>query len=62
MSAAIAGNPAKPSAAALPEAPVYAAEELEETATLFLPRRQAPHRRVDAAQLEEPKSTFGLDI
>ncbi|MES2759318.1 MAG: 3-oxo-tetronate 4-phosphate decarboxylase [Pseudomonadota bacterium] len=44
------------------EAAVYATEELEETAKLFLLLRQAPHRPLDAAQVEELKSTFGLDI
>lgn len=44
------------------EAAVYAAEELEETAKLFLLLRETPVRPLDAAQIEELKSTFGLDI
>jgi ribulose-5-phosphate 4-epimerase/fuculose-1-phosphate aldolase len=44
------------------EAAVYAAEELEETAKLFLLLRDEPVRALDAAQIDELKSTFGLDI
>ncbi|WP_020656535.1 3-oxo-tetronate 4-phosphate decarboxylase [Massilia niastensis] len=44
------------------EAAVYAAEELEETAKLFLLLRDVPTRALDAAQIDELKSTFGLDI
>jgi ribulose-5-phosphate 4-epimerase/fuculose-1-phosphate aldolase len=44
------------------EAAVYAAEELEETAKLFLLLREVPHRQLDAAQIEELKSTFKLDL
>jgi ribulose-5-phosphate 4-epimerase/fuculose-1-phosphate aldolase len=44
------------------EAAVYAAEELEETAKLFLLLRQVPNRPLDAAQIDELKSTFGLDL
>jgi ribulose-5-phosphate 4-epimerase/fuculose-1-phosphate aldolase len=44
------------------EAAVYAAEELEETAKLFLLLREVPHRPLDAAQVEELKSTFKLDL
>jgi ribulose-5-phosphate 4-epimerase/fuculose-1-phosphate aldolase len=44
------------------EAAVYAAEELEETAKLFLLLRDEPIRPLDAAQIDELKSTFGLDI
>lgn len=44
------------------EAAVNAAEELEETAKLFLLLRDAPSRPLDAAQIDELKSTFGLDI
>jgi ribulose-5-phosphate 4-epimerase/fuculose-1-phosphate aldolase len=44
------------------EAAVYAAEELEETAKLFLLLRDVPTRSLDAAQIDELKSTFGLDI
>ena len=44
------------------EAAVYAAEELEETAKLFLLLRDVPTRPLDAAQIDELKSTFGLDI
>jgi ribulose-5-phosphate 4-epimerase/fuculose-1-phosphate aldolase len=44
------------------ESAVYAAEELEETAKLFLLLRDVPTRPLDAAQIDELKSTFGLDI
>jgi ribulose-5-phosphate 4-epimerase/fuculose-1-phosphate aldolase len=44
------------------EAAVYAAEELEETAKLFLLLREVPARPLDAAQIDELKSAFGLDI
>lgn len=44
------------------EAAVYAAEELEETAKLFLLLRDVPTRPLDAAQIDELKSTFGLDL
>jgi ribulose-5-phosphate 4-epimerase/fuculose-1-phosphate aldolase len=44
------------------EAAVYAAEELEETAKLFLLLRDEPIRPLDAAQIDELKSTFKLDI
>jgi ribulose-5-phosphate 4-epimerase/fuculose-1-phosphate aldolase len=43
-------------------AAVYAAEELEETAKLFLLLRDVPHRPLDAAQVDELKSTFKLDL
>ena len=44
------------------EAAVYAAEELEETAKLFLLLRDVPTRPLDAEQIDELKSAFGLDI
>lgn len=44
------------------EAAVYAAEELEETAKLFLLLRDVPTRPLDAGQIDELKSTFGLDL
>lgn len=44
------------------EAAVYAAEELEETAKLFLLLHNVPTRALDAQQIGELKSTFGLDI
>jgi 3-dehydro-4-phosphotetronate decarboxylase len=44
------------------EAALYATEELEETAKLFLLLRNAPTRPLDAAQIEELKSSFGLDL
>jgi ribulose-5-phosphate 4-epimerase/fuculose-1-phosphate aldolase len=44
------------------EAAVYAAEELEETAKLFLLLRDVPVRPLDAAQIAELKSAFSLDI
>jgi ribulose-5-phosphate 4-epimerase/fuculose-1-phosphate aldolase len=44
------------------EAAVYAAEELEETAKLFLLLRDVPTRPLDAAQVDELKSAFGLDF
>jgi len=42
------------------EAAVYAIEELEETAKLFLLLRGAAVRPLDAAQIEELRSTFSL--
>lgn len=44
------------------EAAVYAAEELEETAKLFLLLRDVPARPLDAQQIDELKSAFGLDL
>lgn len=44
------------------EAAVYAAEELEETAKLFLLLRDVPTRPLDAAQIADLKHTFKLDI
>ena len=44
------------------EAAVHAAEELEQTAKLFLLLRDVPTRPLDAAQIDELKSAFGLDI
>jgi ribulose-5-phosphate 4-epimerase/fuculose-1-phosphate aldolase len=44
------------------EAAVYAAEELEETAKLFLLLRGVPTRPLDAAQIADLKTTFKLDI
>ncbi len=44
------------------EAAVYAAEELEENAKLFLLLRNAPARPLDAQQIDELKSAFGLDL
>lgn len=44
------------------EAAVYAAEELEETAKLFLLLRGVPSRALDAQQIDELKSAFGLDM
>jgi len=44
------------------EAAVNAAEELEETAKLFLLLRGTPVRALDAAQIDEIRSAFGLDI
>ena len=44
------------------EAAVYAAEELEETAKLFLLLRGVPTRPLDAQQIDELKSAFGLDL
>ena len=44
------------------EAAVYAAEELEETAKLFLLLRDVPVRPLDAEQIAELKSAFSLDI
>lgn len=44
------------------EAAVYAAEELEETAKLFLLLRDVPVRPLDAAQIAELKAAFSLDI
>ncbi len=43
------------------EAAVYAAEELEETAKLFLLLRNTPTRPLDAEQIKELKSVFRLD-
>lgn len=44
------------------EAAVYAVEELEETAKLFLLLRDVPTRPLDAQQIDALKSAFGLDI
>ena len=44
------------------EAAVYAIEELEETAKLFLLLRGAPVRPLDAEQVAELKSVFKLDL
>jgi ribulose-5-phosphate 4-epimerase/fuculose-1-phosphate aldolase len=44
------------------EAAVYATEELEETAKLFLLLRNTPTSPLNAAQIEELKSSFKLDI
>ena len=44
------------------EAAVYATEELEETAKLFLLLRNTPIRPLDAEQIEELKSAFNLDF
>ena len=44
------------------EAAVYAAEELEETAKLFLLLRDEPYRALDTQQIDELKSAFGLDL
>ncbi|MCY1555521.1 3-oxo-tetronate 4-phosphate decarboxylase [compost metagenome] len=44
------------------EAAVYATEELEETAKLFLLLRNTPTRPLYAEQIEELKSVFKLDI
>ena len=44
------------------EAAVYAAEELEETAKLFLMLRDVPVRPLDAQQIAELKTAFSLDI
>lgn len=41
------------------EGAVYSAEELEETAKLFLLLRGIPTRPLDAQQVEELKATFG---
>ena len=43
------------------EAAVYAAEELEETAKLFLLLRDVPVRPLDAQQIAELKTVFSLD-
>jgi ribulose-5-phosphate 4-epimerase/fuculose-1-phosphate aldolase len=43
------------------EAAVYAAEELEETAKLFLLLRNTPTRPLNGAQVDELASAFGLD-
>jgi ribulose-5-phosphate 4-epimerase/fuculose-1-phosphate aldolase len=43
------------------EAAVYAAEELEETAKLFLLLRNVPIRTLSEAQIEELRTTFKLD-
>jgi ribulose-5-phosphate 4-epimerase/fuculose-1-phosphate aldolase len=43
------------------DAAVYAAEELEETAKLFLLLRNVPTRQLGEAQIEELKSIFKLD-
>jgi 3-dehydro-4-phosphotetronate decarboxylase len=44
------------------EAAVYAIEELEETAKLFLLLRNVPSRPLDAEQIEQLKSVFKLDF
>lgn len=44
------------------EAAVYATEELEETAKLFLMLRNTPTSPLTAGQIEELKSAFKLDI
>jgi len=44
------------------EAAVYAIEELEETAKLFLLLRGAAVRALDAAQIDELRDVFGLDL
>jgi len=44
------------------EAAVYAIEELEETAKLFLLLRNAPTRPLNAEQIQELKATFKLDF
>lgn len=44
------------------EAAVYATEELEETARLFLLLRDAPMRPLNPKQIEELKSVFKLDF
>jgi len=44
------------------EAAVYAAEELEETAKLFLLLRDAPVNPLNAQQIDELKSAFSLDL
>ena len=44
------------------EAAVYAAEELEETAKLFLLLRDVPTRPLDAAQIDDLKTAFKLEI
>lgn len=44
------------------EAAVYAAEELEETAKLFLLLQNARVRSLDRAKIAELKEAFGLDI
>lgn len=44
------------------EAAVYATEELEETAKLFLLLRNTPVRALDAAQIDELRRVFKLDF
>lgn len=44
------------------EAALYATEELEETAKLFLLLRDVPTRPLDAAQIEELRDVFKLDL
>ena len=44
------------------EAAVYATEELEETAKLFLMLRNTPTSPLNAEQIEELKSVFKLEI
>ncbi|MFO1206314.1 MAG: 3-oxo-tetronate 4-phosphate decarboxylase [Burkholderiales bacterium] len=44
------------------EAAVYAIEELEETAKLFLLLRNAPTRPLNQTQIDELKTAFGLDL
>jgi len=42
--------------------PIYATEELEETAKLFLLLRNTPVRALDAAQIDELRRVFKLDF
>jgi ribulose-5-phosphate 4-epimerase/fuculose-1-phosphate aldolase len=44
------------------ESALYAAEELEETARLHLLLRGSPARPLDAAQIDQLRSTFGLEL
>ena len=44
------------------EAAVYATEEVEETAKLFLLLRNTPTSPLNAAQIEELAAAFQLDI
>ena len=44
------------------EAAVYAIEELEETAKLFLLLRNAPTRPLNSEQIQELKEVFQLDL
>ena len=44
------------------DAAVYAIEELEETARLFLLLRNVPTRPLNHAQIEELKSVFNLEL
>ena len=43
------------------DAAIYATEELEETAKLFLLLQNLPKRSLDAAEIAELKSVFKLD-